>query len=627
MRLLRNLNKAYSTVILLMLSFTASSQCFDADDVVGCPPHTITVTNCGDPAIPVFYDYGDGSGISFDNTHTYSSQGMYTVTQYAGTGSNIDTLEKVDYINILDNPEPQFTLENCANKTVQITINEDIYDNYIIDYGDGTLPYVANGFETITKAYSTLDQRTVTVTGQYDNAPCTNESSTTTDLFDELISAEFTSVEVLTENSTSGEIRLNFGIEPGINYKLKARVQGTTTFEILDTITSSTILQTYTHSGINTLDNAYEYELEAFDACGLTSLSNRVASINLNTNTTANSINLSWNTFSGTFDQYVLIKDGNPTDNGLSSIFIDNVIECNQTYCYQVVVEAESTVPAFYSYSVEKCIPSPVDTDPQPITGLNASFEDQLTLSWDTPSSLQAYTWQRAIGGNAYNSLGTFTTTANTKKDASASNTSENCYLLTYTDECNNSPAAVEVCAINLSITALDGANISLNWTPYNYFSSGLNNYIVDFIDDKGSILSSFDNGTSTSFTGSVPDGLNGNLSIRVSAISTDGSIVKSNTVTASFYAEIHFPNAFTPNEDGLNDVFVPKGQFIKTYDLYIYTRQGELIFHSTEINTGWDGFLPNGKKATEGVYSFVAEVTGTIGNKFTKKGTFTLLN
>ncbi|MEI8202856.1 MAG: gliding motility-associated C-terminal domain-containing protein [Bacteroidota bacterium] len=71
--------------------------------------------------------------------------------------------------------------------------------------------------------------------------------------------------------------------------------------------------------------------------------------------------------------------------------------------------------------------------------------------------------------------------------------------------------------------------------------------------------------------------------------------IVKDNTV---FY----IPNAFTPNEDGKNEVFKVSGLNIYDFDLRIYTRWGEQIFVSYDAETGWDGKF-QGKDCPQGVY------------------------
>lgn len=65
-----------------------------------------------------------------------------------------------------------------------------------------------------------------------------------------------------------------------------------------------------------------------------------------------------------------------------------------------------------------------------------------------------------------------------------------------------------------------------------------------------------------------------------------------------SFY----MPNAFTPNDDGVNDVFFPKviGVNIDTYEFKIFDRWGDLIFESTNPLVGWNGIANKGKKVAQ---------------------------
>ncbi|PBQ34713.1 hypothetical protein CNR22_24030 [Sphingobacteriaceae bacterium] len=53
-----------------------------------------------------------------------------------------------------------------------------------------------------------------------------------------------------------------------------------------------------------------------------------------------------------------------------------------------------------------------------------------------------------------------------------------------------------------------------------------------------------------------------------------------------------YMPNAFTPNNDGINDVFLPKGTgwLYENYSLNIYNRWGHKIFSTTDVYKGWDG-------------------------------------
>ncbi len=52
----------------------------------------------------------------------------------------------------------------------------------------------------------------------------------------------------------------------------------------------------------------------------------------------------------------------------------------------------------------------------------------------------------------------------------------------------------------------------------------------------------------------------------------------------------LYVPNAFTPDGDGLNDIFSPKGTGITKYELTIFDRWGELLFTSNDFFKGWDG-------------------------------------
>ena len=71
----------------------------------------------------------------------------------------------------------------------------------------------------------------------------------------------------------------------------------------------------------------------------------------------------------------------------------------------------------------------------------------------------------------------------------------------------------------------------------------------------------------------------------------------------------LYVPNAFTPNGDGINDYFGPKGIGIDLddFEMYIYDRWGKLIFMTKDINILWDGkVMGSDLYAGEDVYSWV---------------------
>ena len=87
----------------------------------------------------------------------------------------------------------------------------------------------------------------------------------------------------------------------------------------------------------------------------------------------------------------------------------------------------------------------------------------------------------------------------------------------------------------------------------------------------------------------------------------------------------LFFPNAFTPNGDGLNEVFFAKGTYVKDFEMYIYDRWGMKLFHTTNINEGWDGKV-NGSICQEDVYVYVATASDVSGNTHQFAGRVTLL-
>ena len=88
----------------------------------------------------------------------------------------------------------------------------------------------------------------------------------------------------------------------------------------------------------------------------------------------------------------------------------------------------------------------------------------------------------------------------------------------------------------------------------------------------------------------------------------------------------IYFPNAFTPNKDGLNDVFRPAmiGRPI-TYKLSIYNRWGQQIFETTDPAQGWNGTI-RGTEQESGTYIWTCVYQFNTQEKMKKKGFFLLL-
>lgn len=87
----------------------------------------------------------------------------------------------------------------------------------------------------------------------------------------------------------------------------------------------------------------------------------------------------------------------------------------------------------------------------------------------------------------------------------------------------------------------------------------------------------------------------------------------------------IYIPNVFTPNGDGINDIFLVYGNTVETMRLIIYNQWGQELLITTDQKKGWDGIY-KGNPSPAGRYSYALEVKLQGGNKITKAGSFSLI-
>lgn len=160
--------------------------------------------------------------------------------------------------------------------------------------------------------------------------------------------------------------------------------------------------------------------------------------------------------------------------------------------------------------------------------------------------------------------------------------------------------------------------------------SIGASRYLWDFGDGN----------TSDDFSPSHQYQSSGVYTISLWVVNNDGcedTFVLPEAIKVEQGGDIKFPNAFTPNPSGPSDgryvygdprnhifyPFVQKG--IVEYQLQIFTRWGELIFESHDIEIGWDGYHKN-KLAPQGVYIWRARYKTASGKVEIKAGDVTLI-
>ncbi len=100
---------------------------------------------------------------------------------------------------------------------------------------------------------------------------------------------------------------------------------------------------------------------------------------------------------------------------------------------------------------------------------------------------------------------------------------------------------------------------------------------------------------------------------------------VTSQSITIYKPGEFYIPNTFTPNNDGVNDVFRVRGQPSDKFYFAVYNRWGEMVFETEDFLTGWDGVY-KGKLAEQGVYGYYVKSTCQGKESVFKKGNVTLI-
>ncbi len=87
----------------------------------------------------------------------------------------------------------------------------------------------------------------------------------------------------------------------------------------------------------------------------------------------------------------------------------------------------------------------------------------------------------------------------------------------------------------------------------------------------------------------------------------------------------LYIPDAFSPNGDGVNDVFKVVGNDVKSFEMYIFDRWGLQLFHTTDISTGWNGTKAGGI-CQEDAYVYLINVYDTKDKKHAYMGTLQLI-
>lgn len=119
----------------------------------------------------------------------------------------------------------------------------------------------------------------------------------------------------------------------------------------------------------------------------------------------------------------------------------------------------------------------------------------------------------------------------------------------------------------------------------------------------------------------------NGNTYIRFVANNAAGTCEYVGETYEVFVGESDLlcPNAFSPNDDGVNDEWKVSYKSIVEFDCHIFNRWGQEMIHLTDPSQGWDGKY-KGKTVPTGVYYYVIKARGSEGRKYHLNGDINII-
>lgn len=182
----------------------------------------------------------------------------------------------------------------------------------------------------------------------------------------------------------------------------------------------------------------------------------------------------------------------------------------------------------------------------------------------------------------------------------------------------------------------LEGSNINnrneLSWNFYEDWETGVSEYQVIMYDINGEPrqISSTGPGINT-FSHNLQEiygtGFDGIINYRIIARKTGEDISsQSNVIRIDLAGNMSVPNAFTPNNDGVNDIFQPFFTLLpQKYMMVIYDRYGIVVYKTENPEEGWQGKINGGGMATEGVYVYHIQYTTYTGRTVEKTGHITV--
>lgn len=577
-----------------------------APSVSGCAPLSVDFTNSSDNATDFLWDFDDNGATStqFEPTYVFTNTGIYDVMMIASNPSACNQSDTTFLeIQILDpnSVEATYTTEvDCAAYKVTFTSNSFDTEKYTWDFGDGN---TAEG-GIVEHVYPGPGDYTVqlTVESTIPNCPASDRSTNTITIKDAVIAAgsvnpnetcinedfQFTAGGI---NTTSYQWSFPDGTNSTDNVITKSFP---TAGEYLVTLTA------FNPESCN-LEDTMVHTIYAFDTT-LTATFDFVLpevcdepSVQFTSNL-SDRLDFSWN-----------FGDGS----GLSTEYNPNhLFPASGSYLVRLIVDSPCAKPDTIERTITVEEPPIVDGE---ILTVSEDGCAPLSVEFEGAGNATNYLWIFGDGDT-----GTGTATRHLYEQAGVYNVQ---FIASDPNTCNLADTTtVTVEAYLVAIADFEVSTlISEVGRPVELTNNSQNadSYVWDF----GNGQSSTEENPALSYNQA------GDYKLCLSAENAracNDSICKNMEILPEIHLGV--PNAFTPNDDGLNDMLYIEGrEGIASLEFKVFNRWGELVFESNDPQVGWDGIY-KGKEQEMEVYVYYLNATLLSTRTIEMKGNISLI-
>ncbi|HUS87006.1 MAG TPA: gliding motility-associated C-terminal domain-containing protein [Bacteroidales bacterium] len=458
-------------------------------------------------------------------------------------------------------------------------------------------------------------------------------------------------LDLVTVNPATGHVTLNWspGGSPDVaGYIIYTYLNGEGSG--FDTIYNP-IATMYTHTKSNADIISVSYVVAAIDSSGNRSpLSNHLGTIYLTTtiDTCRHEINLVWNKYNEeyhTVNEYIIkfSKDNGPTliagnSPNDDTTFTIGSFETGSEYCFVIEANIE---PASISSSIMSCKETDIFRPPDWInadyTRIDENGEIEISFTYDPMSEIDQFILERSenpatdftLIESVTNNSGSIILYDRTEREKIFY------YRLAALNECSEPLVYSNIASLIITKADITDKLVSLSWNHYYKWQGDIEHYMV-YRNHQGiylevAVVSPGDSTFSDDLYPLYPEITGDLICYYVIAGETGNPHVtdaesRSRAVCVEAPVRIFVPNAFTPDDDTVNDTFLPVMSFTPSkYNLIIKSRNGITLFESDDYLKSWSAEY-RGEKLPQDVYLWFLEVKTPSGRTLTRNGTVTII-